>query len=1536
MTIKTTDGTQMSYEWNTGAYRCTKIKDRNGNYIDITYSAYGQLETITDTLGRVINVNYDGYGRVSTITHNWNASNGTGTASAHTYATLTYTTKTVATNWSVTFYGPPNDTTVTVLDKVTYADGSFTKFEYNGYLQVKKISNVAANSSSHVLNYVETDLADVSGSQGDVPRMGETRSWAENFNGGDPVVVKNTITPSQTYSLGAASGTATRIQVYVQGHPKDLRSNTFVYASGWNESLPIGTEDCTTTTTSCTSQKRWTWNDWTQDNESVSYILNPRIEDSKVGDGTNTKRTTVDYYEPSTGVFPYGLPEKVKAYDSDGTTVLKTQVTEYNLSSNYTDKRIIGLPSETRLYQGSSSSGTLMSKVTFSYDEGSYTDSSQNVSSPTKHDSGYGTSFQYRGNRTSVTRWDVTDDDNDSLISKSSVVFNILGMPILQKDPRNRETDIIYTDNYNDTTTSRGTYAYPTTIRDANDNVSTIKYRFDIGANVWARSPTPSGSGNTHGKTTSREYNDDIGRLTKQIVETTGAYTKYVYSNTGNALTSYSTIINADGDGDLAEDEVATETIFDGAGRVLKTRTENPGSTGGYTGKKVEYDILGRAFRETVPTEIDGSWNPAGDDYRSNTWLWTTTEFDWKGRTTRTIPSDSNGSDGKDTLISYAGCGCAGGMITTIQGPVTTAIDVGGTSQTTKRRTQKIYADILGRTAKTEVWDLDGEGETPYSTVKNTYNARDQITLIEQFVGGTGGTHQDTTMTYDGHGRPYQFHKPEWFESSTLKYQTTTYNADDTVATVTDPRGTVTTYSYGNPGIAEKRPVVVGIAYSVPYGSGIPDPTDVSFEYDPAGNRTEMTDGTGNLTYTYDELSRLTTETKVFVDELEHAPEENYVLAYDYHLTGGIKSITDPFGKAINYTSDRIGRTMTVTGSSFASRTSYATDVNYRSFGMLKSMNYSTSDTTAISLEYDNALRPTAFTSTSAANEDAIHDRTYTYFSDGMLQRIDNAVDGKYSQTNEYDFAGRLKKNDFGESGTTVPYHENIAYDAFNNVTNRQTWDKDSTQRSYTAAFTNNRKTSGGYQSGTDTFNNSGQVVENNIGYENKRTWKFDAVGRTTEWLETIPYVSVARDEGATVTFDGDGRPVKKLKRARDRNITSSWTEETEYTIFSSVTGKPITTLNSTGRKTKTNVYLNGSVIAEQTVIWFGDTPNESVTFKNVDPISGGQQDTTDEGEMIGVSEEGGKVELEPLGAWINAPEAEVVTPSGNFKNGGRIDNPEYGCTLESGAPAPCNVAAFEANYLKDLPHFEIIWGRPQITGVVEAPDDEYGEAGNANDYSTWKWQKFSDDYIFADKHEAGHKGLMKFDLYDGRDYNGYEWAPAMGNRQDFEYAVADVRAILSGDNPCTKFFQDSDVAKKALGAFAAKAEFGKLDDTATGIRQNSDSKHPTVGYNADGSLYKSDQAKPSAYLVYGIITVNTYGPFFALTGKRKIGEYNDMSRQSRALQILHELAHVILDSKGRRLIADDGDGASASSAANTDIILQHCKDQINALGDNQ
>ena len=50
-----------------------------------------------------------------------------------------------------------------------------------------------------------------------------------------------------------------------------------------------------------------------------------------------------------------------------------------------------------------------------------------------------------------------------------------------------------------------------------------------------------------------------------------------------------------------------------------------------------------------------------------------------------------------------------------------------------KRRQQKIYSDVLGRTVKTEI--LNWQNGSVYSATVNTYNARDQVTQIRQYAG---------------------------------------------------------------------------------------------------------------------------------------------------------------------------------------------------------------------------------------------------------------------------------------------------------------------------------------------------------------------------------------------------------------------------------------------------------------------------------------------------------------------------------------------------------------------------------------------------------------------------------------------------------------------------------------------------------------------------------------------------------------------------------------------------------------------------------
>ena len=107
ITVRGTDGTELSYMWKGNAYRCSQIKDANGNFININHDDFGLLRTVTDTVGRV-NVNYDWENSPISITQNWQANNGQGGVQTHTYATFSYTAVTVNPSFGagISVYGP--------------------------------------------------------------------------------------------------------------------------------------------------------------------------------------------------------------------------------------------------------------------------------------------------------------------------------------------------------------------------------------------------------------------------------------------------------------------------------------------------------------------------------------------------------------------------------------------------------------------------------------------------------------------------------------------------------------------------------------------------------------------------------------------------------------------------------------------------------------------------------------------------------------------------------------------------------------------------------------------------------------------------------------------------------------------------------------------------------------------------------------------------------------------------------------------------------------------------------------------------------------------------------------------------------------------------------------------------------------------------------------------------------------------------------------------------------------------------------------
>src|SRR5258705_13669569 len=120
------------------------------------------------------------------------------------------------------------------------------------------------------------------------------------------------------------------------------------------------------------------------------------------------------------------------------------------------------------------------------------------------------------------------------------------------------------------------------------------------------------------------------------------AYSRYVYGP--NYLESFGTI-------NTIADESYSLRVVDGFGRVTLAAGNHPGSSGGYSARNTIYDAMGRAIKQSNPTETTSAWLPTGDDVVG--WFYTQQTYDWKGRPLVTTNTDLTTKEG-----SYSGCGC--------------------------------------------------------------------------------------------------------------------------------------------------------------------------------------------------------------------------------------------------------------------------------------------------------------------------------------------------------------------------------------------------------------------------------------------------------------------------------------------------------------------------------------------------------------------------------------------------------------------------------------------------------------------------------------------------------------------------------------------------------------------------------------------------------------------------------------------------------------------------------------------------------------
>ena len=513
--LRATDGTQLSFTEIDNEYRCTQVKDRNGNYLSISRNALGQITSISDTLGRVITFNYDSNANLLSITQAWSGQ------PAHQWVSFGWGTRTMQQSFtSGVVIGTANGTVLPVITQVALNDTSYFTFDYTNSLQVSVVRNYFGATERHSTSFTYETPA------GDVPRLLDSRLSARNWTGVNGV-------PSQvitTYSVagdGACVLTAPDGTVYKE-----------YYGSGWQKGLTTLSE-----VWSGGVKQKWTTTAWTQDNPAVLNELNPRVVETNVYDGSgNRRRTVIDYGSYA----QWGLPYAVKEYAADGVTEIRQTLTDYNLSQTYLDRRLIGLVSQVQLKNGSSFEG----KITYGYDDPARL---QAAPAATQHDSAYDTSLTARGNVTSVSRWDVTDLNNAAKKLTSYTNYYTTGTPVSTTDPAGHQSSIAYADSFSDSV-NRNTFAYPTTVTDADGFSSFVQYNYDLGATTRTQSPTPAGQ--AQGAIRTMSYNS-LGQLERITTTNNGAYQRFWYG--ADYVAGYATVNNV-------ADELYSIEVVDGLG----------------------------------------------------------------------------------------------------------------------------------------------------------------------------------------------------------------------------------------------------------------------------------------------------------------------------------------------------------------------------------------------------------------------------------------------------------------------------------------------------------------------------------------------------------------------------------------------------------------------------------------------------------------------------------------------------------------------------------------------------------------------------------------------------------------------------------------------------------------------------------------------------------------------------------------------------------------------------------------------------------